>query len=94
MSFEILFFRQKFLVRFLLYLILLNMQFVYRKYEKIFSNVYWRFHVNKKHGKFHEATEKVWHVGFREKMKTRKMGGVDGAAHHCAVEYVPGLIAT
>jgi hypothetical protein len=50
------------------------MQFIYLKCDKIFSKVYWSFHINKKHGKFHEATEKVWHIGFKEKGKTREKG--------------------
>ena len=68
------FLRQIFIVLFLLHFIALNMQFIYRKCDKVFSNVYWWFHINKKHVKFHEATETVWHIGFREKGKTRERG--------------------
>ena len=49
---------------------------------------------NKKHGKFHGATEKVWHTDFREKGEEKKKWGVEVDVHHSAVEYVHGLIAT
>ena len=50
------------------------MQFIYRKCDKIFSIVYWSFHINKKRGKFHKATEKIRHIGLREKGETREKG--------------------